>query len=73
MMFNSAGPKTGVAFDGAQRVGSLNRTVLARVAGQNYPTAVQFRELQKCQHLARTELPGFIDDHDRSGGHRPLL
>jgi len=61
--------KSRILFNRPQRVGSLDRSVLARVPGQNETAIVFFDERQQFFHLFTADLPGLIHDDDRAARH----
>lgn len=61
--------EAGIFFDGAQRVGRLDRTVLTRIAGQYDAALVTLNIFQKLQHLFTANLSRLVHDHERTSPH----
>ena len=65
-------PDAGVSLDGKQRIRSLDRSVLPRVAGKNHPRIALASEPQQFEHLPSANLPRLVHDHDRASGQFTL-
>ena len=55
-------PDAGMSFDGQQRIRSLDRPMLARVARQNQPRIPLAHQPDQFQHLPPANLPGLVHD-----------
>ncbi len=56
-------------FNRPQRIRSLDRSMLARVAGENETPAIFADHFQKQVHLFPADLPGLVHDDDRALQH----
>ncbi len=57
----------GVSFDGEQRIGRLDGTMLPRVAGKNQPRVSLTNQPDEFVHLPSANLPRLVHNHDRAG------
>ena len=59
-------------FNGQQRIRSLDRSMLARVARKNHPRIPFARQPDQFEHLASANLAGLVHHDDRALGQFTL-